>query len=129
MDLELSGKRAIVTGASRGIGLAVAVALAAEGVRVALVGRDLRTLTAAADRVGGGALPVVADTTDDAAVRAMVERVAAELGGVDVLVNAAATPAGGPAPGLADTTDEAMREQFETKYAAPVLRQLLSAGP
>ena len=115
MDLLLSGSRAVVTGASRGIGLAVAIGLAAEGARVALVGRDLATLTAAAEQVGNGALPVVADTTDDAAVLAMVERVVAELGGVDVLVNAAAKPAGGPAPGLADTTEEEMREQFETK--------------
>lgn len=115
MDLQLSGKRAVVTGAARGIGLAVASSLAAEGVRVALVGRDLAALTAAAEQVGGGALPVVADTTDDAAVRAMVERVVAEFGGVDILVNGAAKPGGGAAPTLADLTDDELRDHLETK--------------
>ncbi|MBW0114781.1 SDR family NAD(P)-dependent oxidoreductase [Pseudonocardia abyssalis] len=118
MDLLLTGQRAVVTGASRGIGLAVALGLAAEGSDVALVARDAAALDAAAAQVtalGVRALPVVADTSDDAAVRAMVERVVAEWGGVDVLVNAAATPAGGPVPALADLTDDAMRAEFETK--------------
>jgi NAD(P)-dependent dehydrogenase (short-subunit alcohol dehydrogenase family) len=129
MDLQLTGKRAIVTGASRGIGLAVATTLAAEGADVALVGRDITTLTAAAAGITGGrAVPVVADTTDDASVRAMVERVVTELGGVDVLVNAAAEPAGGPAPGLAGTTDDEMRDQFETKVLG-YLRCARAAAP
>ncbi|QJY48791.1 SDR family NAD(P)-dependent oxidoreductase [Pseudonocardia broussonetiae] len=118
MDLGLTGRRAVVTGASRGIGLAVALGLAAEGADVALVARDPRALDDAAARVGahgGRVLAVAADTTDDAAVRAMVERVAGEWGGVDVLVNAAAKPSGGPVPALADLTDDAMRQEFETK--------------
>jgi NAD(P)-dependent dehydrogenase (short-subunit alcohol dehydrogenase family) len=118
MDLELKGKRAVVTGGSRGIGLAVAGALAAEGVDVAVVARDQDALDAAAGelaRHGTRIVPVVADTTDDASVRAMVATVVGELGGVDILVNAAARPAGGPEPAAALTTDDAFREQFETK--------------
>ena len=115
MDLQLAAKRAVVTGASRGIGLAVATALAAEGVRVALVGRDLVALRAAAEQVGGGAIAVAADTTDDASVRAMVEQVVAEFGGLDILVNGAAKPGGGAAPKLADLTDAEVRDHFETK--------------
>jgi len=115
MDLLLAGKRAVVTGGARGIGLTVAITLAAEGVRVALVGRDLTTLAAAAGQVGGGAIAVVADTTDDASVRAMVEQVVAEFGGVDILVNGAAKPGGGAAPKLADLTDDEVRDHVETK--------------
>ncbi|MGY1631993.1 SDR family NAD(P)-dependent oxidoreductase [Geodermatophilus sp. SYSU D01186] len=119
MDLQLTGKRAIVTGASRGIGLEIADGLAAEGVHVALVARGAEALDAAAGRVrrhGTTVLACPADTRDDAAVRAAVERVVAELGGVDVLVNAAARPASsGPVPPLAELSDDALREEVETK--------------
>lgn len=116
MDLGLTGRRAIVTGASRGIGLACARGLAAEGAHVALVARSADDLEAAASTVEGSVITVPADTTDDAAVRAMVERVVAELGGVDVLVNAAARPAGGSAPPpLAELTDDAVHTEVDTK--------------
>ncbi|MGY1710792.1 SDR family NAD(P)-dependent oxidoreductase [Geodermatophilus sp. SYSU D00758] len=119
MDLGLGGRRAIVTGGSRGIGLAVAEGLAAEGAHVALVARDRDALEAAAARVrrhGTTVLTCPADTRDDAAVRAAVDRVVAELGGVDVLVNAAARPASSaPVPPLADLPDDALREEVETK--------------
>ena len=120
MDLQLGGKRAIVTGGSRGIGLAVATALAAEGADVALVARDAAALEEAAGRVravaSGRVEAVPADTTDDASVRAMVDAVAERLGGVDILVNAAARPASaGPAPDLAGLTDDAVRVELETK--------------
>ncbi len=119
MDLGLRGRRAIVTGASRGIGLAVAQALAAEGAAVALVARDAAGLATAADRVaghGGPVLPLSADTTDDTAVRAMVDRVVTEFGGVDVLVNCAARPASaGATPPLAELTDDDVRVELETK--------------
>jgi NAD(P)-dependent dehydrogenase (short-subunit alcohol dehydrogenase family) len=118
VDLQLKGKTAIVTGGSRGIGLAVATALAAEGVDVALVARDPGRLTAAAGglaRHGTRVFPVTADTTDDAAVRSMVDGVVAEFGGVDILVNAAAKAAGGPEAAASQTTDEALREQVDTK--------------
>jgi len=116
MDLQLTGTRAVVTGGSRGIGVAVARGLVAEGARVALVARTEEPLRQAAAALGGDVLVAPADTTDDAAVRAMVARVVDAWGGVDVLVNAAAQPAGGSAPPtLADLTDAAVDADFDTK--------------
>ncbi len=115
MDLQLAGARAIVTGGSRGIGMAVARGLRAEGARVAIVARHEERLRAAAAELGPEVLAVPADTTDDAAVRAMVEEVVGAWGGVDVLVNAAAQPAGGPVPALADLTDAEVQADFDTK--------------
>jgi NAD(P)-dependent dehydrogenase (short-subunit alcohol dehydrogenase family) len=90
MDLELDGKRAIVTGGSRGIGLAVARILVAEGARVAVVARGEAALRQATGELGAVGVP--ADTGSDESVAAMVEAVVGALGGVDILVNAAATP-------------------------------------
>ena len=115
MDLQLAGARAIVTGGSRGIGLAVARGLRAEGASVVIVARHEERLRAAAAELGPEVLAVPADTTDDAAVRAMVEEVVGAWGGVDVLVNAAAQPAGGPVPALADLTDAEVQADFDTK--------------
>ena len=119
VDLQLTGKRAVVAGASRGIGLAVADALAAEGADVVMVARHQDLLEAAAVQVARHqhrVLAVVADTTDDAAVRAMIGTAVAELGGVDILVNCAAQPAGPGAPRrLADLQDDDLRFEIETK--------------
>jgi NAD(P)-dependent dehydrogenase (short-subunit alcohol dehydrogenase family) len=114
MDLELTGRRALVTGGSRGIGLAVARALAAEGADVALVARGREALEEAAERVaaesGRRAIAITADTGDDASVAAMVQRVVGELGGVDILVNAAATPAT-----RAPITDDDLESEINVK--------------
>jgi len=114
MDLELTGRRALVTGGSRGIGLAVARALAAEGADVALVARGEEALRSAAADVarasGRTVIAAPADTGDDASVAAMVEHVVAELGGVDILVNAAATPATG-----APFTDDDLEGEINVK--------------
>jgi NAD(P)-dependent dehydrogenase (short-subunit alcohol dehydrogenase family) len=121
MDLGLAGRVAIVTGASRGIGLSCARLLATEGAHVVLVARDAEALETAAGRVRAAGpasrvLTIVADTTDDASVRAMVAQVVDELGGVDVLVNAAARPAGGaPIPPLTELTDDAVLDEVDTK--------------
>ena len=115
MDLRLAGARAVVTGGSQGIGLAVARGLVMEGARVAVVARDEERLRAAAAGLGPEVLAVPADTTDDAAVRAMVDEVVDAWGGVDVLVNAAAQPAGGSVPALEDITDAEVDADFDTK--------------
>ena len=77
MDLQLEGKRAIVTGASRGIGRAVALGLAGEGVDVALAARNADALDAAAAEIaaetGRRMVPLVCDTSSDESVRAMVD--------------------------------------------------------
>ena len=121
MDLGLTGTRAIVTGGSGGIGLAVAKGLAAEGARVALVARDeskLEAAAAAVRRASPGAEVVVApaDTTDDTSVRAMVDHVATSWSGVDVLVNAAAQPASYVSrAALTELTDAQVTAEFDTK--------------
>jgi NAD(P)-dependent dehydrogenase (short-subunit alcohol dehydrogenase family) len=96
VDLELSGRRAVITGANRGIGLAVARALAAEGADVALVARDSDALRSAAASLSGRTVTAVCDTGDGAAVSAMAAEVTAALGGVDILVNCAARANTGP---------------------------------
>lgn len=129
MDLGLDGARALVTGGSRGIGLAVGRALAAEGARVALLGRDEEALARAAEAVGPGTTVVRADTTDDAAVRAAVDSAAAALGGLDVVVNAAAPRAQQPAaPGLAGLDDDDFLQQVDTK-ALGYVRVVRAAAP
>jgi NAD(P)-dependent dehydrogenase (short-subunit alcohol dehydrogenase family) len=129
MDLGLAGQTALVTGGSRGIGLAVAVALAGEGARVALLGRDAHTLAVAAERVGPGTVVVPADTTDDAQVRAAVEEAATALGRLDVVVNCAAARATpGQRQGLAGLDDEDFLRQVDTK-ALGYLRVVRAAAP
>lgn len=129
MDLALAGAGALVTGGSRGIGLAVARALVAEGARVALLGRDPDTLAAAVATLGAGAVAVVADTTDDVAVRRAVDEAAASLGSLSVVVNCAA-PRAVPRrpPGLAGLDDDDFLTQLDTK-ALGYLRVVRAAVP
>jgi NAD(P)-dependent dehydrogenase (short-subunit alcohol dehydrogenase family) len=132
VDLQLAGKRAVVTGGSRGIGFAIAGTLAAEGADVALLARDPGQLAAAGQRLearGHRVLTVPADTTDDAAVRAAFARTAAELGGVDILVNNAAVPAGPGSPrALADLVDADLLAAVDTKVLG-YLRCARAAAP
>ena len=91
---DLTGKVAIVTGASRGIGAAIAHAFAQAGAQVVLASRKQEPLDAVAAEIraaGGTATAVAAHTGDDAAVEALVARAVDEYGGVDILVNNAAT--------------------------------------
>jgi len=111
MDLQLGGKRALVTGGSKGIGKAVARVLAEEGCDVAIAARTEAELSATSAELssatGRRVVAVVMDTGDDASVRAGVASAVAQLGGVDILVNSAARPMGqGAPPRLADITDE-----------------------
>jgi NAD(P)-dependent dehydrogenase (short-subunit alcohol dehydrogenase family) len=102
----LAGRHALVTGASRGIGAAIAAALAAEGARVSLVGRDKRRLAEVAARLAGAdrAIPIVADVTQGDAVRSAFAAARAKLGPVHILVN----NAGQAASAAFAKTDEAL---------------------
>jgi 3-oxoacyl-[acyl-carrier protein] reductase len=89
MDLGLHGRRALITGGSRGIGFAVAEALAAEGAAVGLVARDAAGLAAAAGRLearGVAVATAVADVTDTPQLKRAVDDIATALGGLDHLV-------------------------------------------
>jgi 3-oxoacyl-[acyl-carrier protein] reductase len=96
MHVDLTDKRVIVTGGSRGIGLAIAAAFAREGARVAICARNEPALEQVAAELGDRVIARSVDVKDTAAVRAFVDDVAEEWGGVDVLVNnAGQTMAGG----------------------------------
>lgn len=110
MHIDLSDKRVIVTGASRGIGFAIARAFANEGARVAICARTLESVEAAGNELSGTAKAVIAravDVTDTIGVKAFVDEVAATWGGVDVLVNNAGQGRGG---NLDTLTPEAILE-------------------
>ena len=87
MKIDLSGKNAIVTGSTRGIGRAVAQALADAGARVAVVGRDKSKASEIAGQVGNGALGFACDVADTAQVSQLIADVEKEFGGIDILVN------------------------------------------
>ncbi|MDT0388609.1 SDR family oxidoreductase [Streptomyces sp. DSM 41921] len=118
---NLAGRTAVVTGAASGIGEAVAVRLAAEGARVALLARREERLTALAGKIradGGQALAVAADVTDETSVADAVDRIHAEYGPVDLVVNGAGVML--PHPVAARRADEWQR-MLDTNVAG-VLR-------
>ena len=120
MDLGLTGKRAIVTGGSKGIGKAVARALAMEGCDVVIASRTLDTLETAAGELtaetGRTVTAVACDTGDGASVAAMVNEAQRLLGGVDILVNSAAKPSGQTVPPkLKDVTDALFWDDMNVK--------------
>jgi NAD(P)-dependent dehydrogenase (short-subunit alcohol dehydrogenase family) len=111
MDLQLTGKIAVVTGGTRGIGKAIARSLAGEGMDVAIIGRNLEAATATASEISGETKRKVraysADTGKDEAVRTAVAAIRADFGRIDVLVNSAAQPSGqAKPPSLSEITDE-----------------------
>ena len=119
MDLELQGKTALITGGSKGIGKAIAIALGVEGVDVAIAARSQDTLDEAAEEIraatGRKVVAISADTTSWDDVQRMVETTVAELGGVDILVNSAAM-VGGQVRGTIDEADERdLIEDLDTK--------------
>jgi 3-oxoacyl-[acyl-carrier protein] reductase len=100
MELGLDGRTAIVCGASAGMGLAIAEALAAEGVNVAMFARRRELLEREAERVG--ALAVRGDVTNPADLTRLVDRTLEAFGGLDILVNNSGGPPRTAAIGLAD---------------------------
>jgi 3-oxoacyl-[acyl-carrier protein] reductase len=100
VELGISGRTAAVAAASSGLGLASARALAREGVRVAMCGRDKERIEEAAAEISSGAVALVADVSTPAGATAFVDDAVAALGSVDILV----TNAGGPPPGTFRST-------------------------
>ncbi|WP_375001656.1 SDR family oxidoreductase [Aeromicrobium sp. CTD01-1L150] len=116
---DLQGRTAIVTGASRGIGLAIAAALHEDGANVVLTARKAEDAEAAAATVGPNALGVGAHATDEDAARRCVELTLERFGSVDVLVNNAGTnPAFGP---LVDQEHGRFAKTMDVNLWAPVL--------
>jgi 3-oxoacyl-[acyl-carrier protein] reductase len=87
MKIDLTGRTALVTGSTRGIGRAIADALTEAGAKVAVVGRDQAKAAEVAEAVGGSAQGFGADVSDPASVVALVESVEAAFGQIDILVN------------------------------------------
>ena len=102
MDLALSGKVAMVAGASRGLGFAVAQALAREGAQVSIASRDAAAIAAAAGRIGEGTLGVPVDVRAAADIARWTADTKDRFGGVDLLF----TNSGGPPAGAAISFDD-----------------------
>ena len=135
MDLQLTGKVAIVTGASRGLGFASARALVDEGCHVAICARGAERLEQAAGEMsvaapsGADVLPIVADVSTPEGVTRVIETTVQRFGGLDVLINNVGLARGGT---IEETTDETWKEAIDqtiyttvrmSRAAAPHLRQ------
>jgi len=136
MDLQLEGKKAIVTGGSRGIGKAIARQLAREGCDVAIGARTEgplhETATEIAEETGRKIVSLIVDTLNAESIKSFVRQAADALGGVHILVNCAAR-VGGTIPDSMDAiSDEQIVKDFEEKFlgyfrcareAAPYMKQ------
>lgn len=118
MDLGLRGRRAVITGGSKGIGLRVAQELAAEGASVAICARNADELAAAAATIVDVQIfHQVTDVTDPAQVTSFVDAAAGALGGIDILVN----NAGGARPGNFETlSDEDWQHDLDVKLFSQI---------
>ncbi|MGO4704849.1 SDR family oxidoreductase [Microvirga sp. 2MCAF38] len=113
METGLEGRRALVLGASKGLGFGIAQGLAAEGARVAIASRTLEGSKAAADKIGPTVFPYVCDTGKTAEVDTLAEDVVKALGGIDILI----LNSGGPPPGKAQgVSSEQWRNSFESMF-------------
>jgi 3-oxoacyl-[acyl-carrier protein] reductase len=131
MDLGLTNKVAIVTGSSRGLGLASAKSLAAEGCRVCICARGEARLREAASEIGelagdpGRVLAVVADVSEADGVRTVIEQTIDTFGALDILVNNVGFAAGGA---LLETSDEQWQEAID-QTLLPTIRASRHAVP
>jgi len=130
MDLGLTGKVAIITGSSRGLGLASARALALEGCRVVLSGRTEKTLIDAARQLteltsADAVHAVRTDVSQPAGVQTLIEETVSRFGAIDILVNNVGLARGGS---LLDTTDETWQEAFD-QTLMPAVRASRLAVP
>ncbi|MGH8546253.1 MAG: SDR family oxidoreductase [Gammaproteobacteria bacterium] len=120
MNLGLEGKKAIVTAASKGLGRAVALKLAEEGVELAICARGLESLQRVEQeiqRMGGRAFAVAADLSDEEAIKGFVASAAERLGAIDILIN----NAGGPKPGkFADLSSADWQNAFNLTFMSVV---------
>lgn len=121
MQLGLRGRVALVSGASKGIGRAIAVALAAEGAHVAVNGRDepdMNSIVKEIRSAGGAAEAIAADVSDAGGCEKLVAQTRSRLGEVDILVNNAGST--GRQVGFEELTDEEWRELFELNVMSAV---------
>jgi 3-oxoacyl-[acyl-carrier protein] reductase len=125
MDLGLSGKVAMVAGASRGLGFAVAEALAHEGVRVSIASRDSSAIQEAARRIGGGVLAVQADVSSADAIQHWANETTKAFGAVDLLF----TNSGGPPAGPVLSFDDAAWQSAADLLLFSTLRMVRAAVP
>ena len=135
MDLELTGKVAVITGGSRGLGYASAEALAAEGARVVICARGEEQLARAVEQIrentsGADVLAVPADVSTEDGVRRVIDGAVSQYGRLDILVNNVGLARGGD---LEATTDADWREAFDqtlfpaigaSRLAAPHMRRV-----
>ncbi|MCM2577511.1 SDR family oxidoreductase [Streptomyces meridianus] len=117
MDLGLQDRVYIVTGASRGLGLAAARELAADGAKVVISGRDEKTAAEAAASIGSGAVGLAADNADPGTPQRLIDTAREHFGRFDgILISV-----GGPPPGLGtDNTDEQWQTAFDSVFLGAV---------
>jgi NAD(P)-dependent dehydrogenase (short-subunit alcohol dehydrogenase family) len=115
--MRLNGKVALVTGASRGIGRAIATCFAAEGARVVMLARNHAELEAAARKIGGPVLPLTCDIADPEAVRGVFEQLRSRFGGLDILVNNAALATPNP---IAEARDRDVQKEVAVNILGPL---------
>jgi 3-oxoacyl-[acyl-carrier protein] reductase len=125
MDLGLNGKVALVAGASRGLGFAVAQALAAEGARVSIASRDQAAIDDAAKRIGGDVMATPLDVRSADGIKAWVDATASKYGGIDLLF----TNSGGPPAGAALSFDDAAWQDSVNLLLFSTLRMVRAAVP
>jgi NAD(P)-dependent dehydrogenase (short-subunit alcohol dehydrogenase family) len=132
MDLQLRGKRALVTGGSRGLGRAIALRLLEEGAEVAIAARTRdvleRTAKELAQATGGRVVPLEVELTSLPSIQKMVRQAVEALGGLNILVNAGARVSGAVPEDFAHVTDEMILHDFEEKFLG-YLRCIREAVP